>query len=453
MGQIWNQLFREHRVTLPCWLCLLYSLVNPFDFRLIAARVTGGEAVALFGLVLLLPQFAKVNFRPLLVPVCMVVLYAFGVIACDLYNDNYMQLFMRGIAKPMFIGMIMLFFYVCFSLAPRSILFYLYALPIAVLVFLVRAPKDVLDEGYITEYNRFVTQFGPILITWARLGGAVIYAKSKLLAGAVYAVLFVFLALFSSRSDALLAFMVGGIFVLLAFIKDPQRARIRITTGKIVLIGIVGLMFMSLFYGAYVYGAPRGMFGEMQREKFVKQSQTQFGASPVGLVLSGRTESVALLLAGADRPIFGLGSWPILTDYYYEASAYSGDSRAIKMLLDSGGGGRSSGHSAVLGGWVTAGILGLCFWLYLAYIVYRIFLKIVQDETLLTPWFLPACIFFYWHWAFSPIGTGARQGAGIMLATYAAFLATNSIPSVRARFYRECRLPGRRMIGGRGEGN
>jgi len=446
MSQIFNQMFREHRVTLPCWLCLLYSLVNPFDFRLIAARVTGGEAVALIGLVLLLPQFSKVNFRPLVVPVTMIVLYALGVIASDLYNDNYMQLFMRGIAKPMFIGMICLFFYVCFSLAPRSLLFYLYALPVAVLVFVFRAPKDILDEGYITEYNRFVSQYGPILIVWARFGGAVVYAKSKLLAGAIYGVLFVVLALFSSRSDALLAFMVGGMFVLLAVVKNPNRPRIKITTGKIALIGLVGVMFMSIFYGAYVYAAPRGILGEIPREKFMKQSQTQFGASPIGLVLSGRTETVALLLAGIDRPIFGLGSWPILTDYYYEASAYSGDTQAIKMLLDSGGGGRSSGHSAILGGWVTSGILGALFWLYLAYVVYRIFLKIAQDETLATPWLLPACIFFYWHWAFSPIGTGARQGAGIYLALYAAFFSTSSLAYIRGEFYRQCRLPGFRAI-------
>lgn len=446
MLKVTNQMFKEMPVTLPCWLCLMYSLVNPFDFRFLGARLTGGEVVAMLGLLMLLPQFPKVSFKPLLVPFTMIALYAVGVIACDVYNDNYMELFIRGFAKPVVVGIICLFFYVCFSLAPRSLLFYLYALPIAVLVFIFRAPKDVLDEGYITDYNRFVSQYGPILIMWARFGGATVYAKSKLLAGGIYGLVFVVLALFSSRSDALLAFMTGAIFVVLAFIKDPRRARIRITTGKIALMGIVAVVLMSLFYSVYVIGAPRGYFGEMQREKYEKQTQTQLGASPVGLVLSGRTEAVALLLAGLDRPIFGLGSWPVLTDYYYDASAFSGDSKAVRLLLASGGGGRSSGHSAILGAWVTAGILGAVFWLYIAYVVYRIFLKLVQDETLATPWFLPTCIFFYWHWAFSPIGTGARQGAGIYLALYAAFFAAYSLPHLRARFYKECRLPGGAQI-------
>ena len=86
------------------------------------------------------------------------------------------------------------------------------------------------------------------------------------------------------------------------------------------------------------------------------------------------------------------------------------------------------------------------FWLYLAFIVSKVMLRLIRDETLLTAWYIPACIFFYWHWAFSPIGTGTRQGAGIMIALYAAFLAANSIPEVRMRFYRECRLPGSRSI-------
>jgi hypothetical protein len=93
--------------------------------------------------------------------------------------------------------------------------------------------------------------------------------------------------------------------------------------------------------------------------------------------------------------------------------------------------------------------LGALFWLYIAYVVYRIFLKIMQDETLATPWFLPACIFFYWHWAFSPIGTGARQSAGIYLALYAAFFSTSSLAYIRGKFYQQCRLPGFRAIGGK----
>lgn len=445
MRQIYNQLFREP-LTLPCVLCLLYALLNPFDFRLIAARVTGGEAVALVGLLLLLPQFPKVSFRPLLVPFLMVVLYALGVVASDLYNDNYFDLFMRGIAKPIFICMIMIFFYVCYTLAPRSILFYLYALPLAALVFIFRAPKDVLDEGYITDYNRFVSQYGPILIIWARFLGSLFYAKSKILVSGIYIALFVVLALFSSRSDALLAFLVAGVFGVLAFIKNPYRARIELTKGKLFACAIAGTLFLGAFYSLYAYAAPRGILGDVQQQKFAKQTQTHFGASPVGLVLSGRTEAVALFLAGLDNPIFGLGSWPILTDYYYDASAYSGDSQAVKLLLASGGGGRSSGHSAVLAGWVTAGILGVLFWLYLAYVVFRIFLRLIRDETLLTPWILPMCIFFYWHWAFSPIGTGARQSAGMFLALYAAFFSVKSIPHVRGAFYRQCRLPGYQAI-------
>lgn len=447
MFQIIKQLIGEQRVTLPCYLCLLYSLVNPLDFRLLGPRMTGGEVVAACGLFLLLPQIGRVNFKPLLLPFFILALYALGVIVTDLlYHHNYVELFMRGFAKPLFIGMIALFFYICFSLAPRSILFYLYAMPFAILIYVIRPPKDEFTES-TSQYALFVTQMGPIFIIWARFIGATLYAKSKLLASSVFFALAPFMALFGARSDALLCFMVGGVFVSLAFLKDPKRPRIHLSKAKIAAFAMAGTILLSTFYVFYVYAAPRGIIGEMQQKKFATQTQTEYGASPLGLILSGRTETVALLIAGLENPIFGLGSWPVLSDYYYKAVEYTGDAKAIKRLLADGGGGRSSGHSAILGAWVTAGIFGAVFWLYLAYIVAKIALRLIRDETLLTAWYIPGCIFFYWHWAFSPIGTGARQGAGVLIALYAAFLATNSIPEVRKRFYRECRLPGTQSIG------
>lgn len=441
-------MFKEMPVTLPCWLCLLYSLVNPLDFRLLGPRMTGGEVVAFLGLFLLLPQFGKVNFKPLAFPFLILILYGMGVILSDLvYHQNYLELFYRGFAKPIFIGAIALFFYICFSLAPRSILFYLYALPFAILIYVVRPPKDELNEN-ISQYAQFVTQFGPIFIVWARFIGANLYAKSRLLAASVYFSLMPVMAIMGARSDALLCMMAGGSFVALSSLKDPRRPRIHLSFSKIAAFGAIALLLLSSFYAFYVYAAPRGLLGEMQEKKFATQTNGRFGASPLGLIMSGRTETMALVLAAADSPIFGQGSWPILTGYYYDAITYTGDQKAVKLLMASGGGGRSSGHSAIFGSWATVGVLGLLFWLYLAYVVYRIMLRLIRDETLLTAWYLPACFFFYWHWAFSPIGTGTRQGAGIFIAMYAAFFAANSLPQVRDRFYTECRLPGGPQIRG-----
>lgn len=442
-------MFREQRVTLPCWLCLLYSLVNPLDFRFLGPRMTGGEVVAFIGIFLLLPSLGRINFKPLLLPFAILALYAIGVICSDLiYHNNYFELFYRGFAKPLFIIMIALFFYTCFSLAPRSILFYLYGIPLAILIYLIRPPKDEVLET-ATAYNLFVSQYGPVLLTWARFAGATLYSKSKLIAAIPFFALLPIMGLFGSRSDALLCFLAGSAFVAMAFLKDPRRPRMHLSFAKLSGVAAVVTIAISSFYVFYIYAAPSGLLGEMQKQKFTQQTQTRFGASPLGLLMSGRTEAVAMALAIKDSPVFGLGSWPVLTDYYYEAADYSGDSRAVKLLLASGGGGRSSGHSAILGSWTTVGFMGAIFWFYLAYVVYRIFLRLIRDETLLTAWYLPMIFFFYWHWAFSPIGTGARQGAGIFIAMYAAFFAASSIPSVRARFYRECRLPGKGPIHGR----
>lgn len=425
---------------LPCFLCFIYALVNPLDFRLMGMRVTGGEPIALIGIIILLQYLPIIPLRPIFRSVVIILLYIVGTAVSDLViHQNHYELFLRGVAKPLFILMIFLFFYICFCLNPKSYKYYLYTAPFAILIYLIRPPKDEFEES-VTVYNYFVSVIGPVLFLNVRLVSSVLYTKARLLSVLCFLALAPLMALYGSRSDAFLCILVAVIFFVVMLIKRTRYTG-GVGKGKMIFTGCVALLTILGIYNIYIFAAPKGYLGEMQMMKYERQTQTVFGNSPLGLILSGRTQSVALFLAGKENPIWGLGSWPDIYTYYVEALAYADNSLALDRFVDNVPYLHASGHSAVLGSWASCGIFGLIFWLYLAIKASVIFKNVIVNETLLTPWLIPACVMFYWHWAFSPIGTGARQGAGIFLALSAAFFSVKASDHVRAAYYEAFKIP------------
>ena len=74
---------------------------------------------------------------------------------------------------------------------------------------------------------------------------------------------------------------------------------------------------------------------EEQQEKMLMQSRNVFGASPIGLLLSGRTQVYAAVLGVMDRPIFGFGSWrhDLTSAYVVEALAEVGTDPAVFDII------------------------------------------------------------------------------------------------------------------------
>lgn len=251
-------------------------------------------------------------------------------------------------------------------------------------------------------------------------------------------------------------FMVG--FSLLTTTSGRSTALGALGTAALVLIGgktrknmkrickyfwlLVFLAVAGAFAakGAYRIAATSGWLGEKARDKY--ESQTKGNKGMMALLLGGRMESFAGLLACVDKPIVGFGPWPMDEIGYTEEflrrfgneedyeryvsvqAAYA--SRGVRMFK------LIPGHSYITGFWLIYGISGLLFWLYVIFILLR-YLK--QDCWAVPQWYfwLAAAIpGMFWNIFFSPFGD--RFGSMVFIV---AILLTRAVRTGRQPLPRE----------------
>jgi hypothetical protein len=169
-------------------------------------------------------------------------------------------------------------------------------------------------------------------------------------------------------------------------------------------------------FGAYLilqlYGelALRGYLGEKAESKYIMQSEGRFG-----LIISGRINVVGAMLALADSPIIGYGSWADDNNgYFYRAFELLGyDPKEVatdQTLYDN----RIPTHSYILEAWVEHGLLAAGFWFFTLWFMVRFIKRVPFMEPTLM---LVMCVQFWlflWNMFFSPLGV--RSVVGGMLA-------------------------------------
>jgi hypothetical protein len=168
-----------------------------------------------------------------------------------------------------------------------------------------------------------------------------------------------------------------------------------------------------------------GWIGEDARQKY--EVQTKGRDDLLQLVIGGRAASFVGLLAVVDKPIFGFGPWAVDDKGYYEAfySRYASaedyeELLRINITLYKAGLSRSYGliecHACWLQFWVWYGLVGMIFWLYVIFVLFR-YLR--QDCWVVPQWFFwlgasaPGVL---WMIFFSPYTT--RVLMPIMLVGY-----------------------------------
>jgi hypothetical protein len=139
---------------------------------------------------------------------------------------------------------------------------------------------------------------------------------------------------------------------------------------------------------AYKKAALSGWMGEESRQKY--ERQTRGGDSILHLLIGGRAASFVGLLAVADKPVFGFGPWAVDDAGYLETffSRYASvedyenllgaNIRQQRRLL------LIECHACWLEFWVWYGLLGMVFWLYVLFVVFR-FLR--HDCWVVPQWF------------------------------------------------------------------
>ena len=156
----------------------------------------------------------------------------------------------------------------------------------------------------------------------------------------------------------------------------------------------------------------------------LEQSETIFGASPLGLILAGRPQFYGAVLGVMDRPIFGFGSWrhELTSPYVFEAISTVGTDPELIDRITRSGGAAGAGHSVVMQAWVENGFIPAFALFASMVIVLKVGLFSIRYENRMTPYFIYTIISFSWAFLFSPPGMGLRFFIGLFMAFYVVFM-------------------------------
>lgn len=209
----------------------------------------------------------------------------------------------------------------------------------------------------------------------------------------------------SGRSSSLSAFA----FVAVLLIGGKRLVTIkRRFCANFALVCLLGVLGVSLAKTSYQVAAERGWLGEDAYKKYV--GQTGGDKSLKALLLGGRMESFCGLIACVDKPIVGFGPWAIDKWGYTDEFLFKyGKAEDLESLIADRSKGRYYDHmipchAYITAFWVSYGIFGLVFWLYVLFVFVR-YLK--QDCWAVPQWFAwLACAIpgYCWNVFFSPLG-------------------------------------------------
>lgn len=213
------------------------------------------------------------------------------------------------------------------------------------------------------------------------------------------------LRLFAAATDIALQarnlFGLTALSALSGFLSRSKNAR-QLHARDVALLALGAIAAAWILIVLYGLLASNGILGVEAQEKYFRQSSGTFG-----LLLGGRTESLASTQAILDSPIIGHGSWP--RDTYYvmlkvqalEEAGYKYEGNPFQSDL-------IPTHSMLLGAWVEAGILGALFWFWTLYLCGHAVIQTLRRRPILMPAIMFVLLFLAWDILFSPFGLERR---------------------------------------------
>jgi len=180
-----------------------------------------------------------------------------------------------------------------------------------------------------------------------------------------------------------------------------QRRRIATPAFALIFFASATLIAVTISSG-YSQLAQSGALGRDAQAKYHSQSQ-----GDLGVMLGGRSESLASIQAIKDSPFIGHGSWA--KDRYYVALRILA-LRQHGMVLNAVGSDAEliPSHSYFFGSWVEAGILGAIFWIYCFLRSGQALVSLIDARSRAAPFLSFLMIQLIWNIPFSPFGADVR---------------------------------------------
>ncbi len=341
-----------------------------------------------------------------------------GCIVSCVYNHTQFAFALRGVAAISIMPCAIIVVYWFLRTHPDGFKWYLVgdacSMILCTFIFQKSVELSFLSQGAAGVAAASAIISGPLF--WAgRLGPVLMlptkgwYLKTPLLYDLDAPIAMIMISLVASESGRSAALGYSGFFFLLLLGGKTVYSIKRIARHFIMLFV---LAILGVFCANFVYRslATSGILGEKALVKY--ERQTQGSTSIMRLLIGGRAEAFVGLFACFDRPIIGWGPWAIDTKGFAEefvrkygtASDYD---QMIKNIVAARRQGQEIRglipcHSHITSFWCWYGIMGLIFWLYVMFIIFRYLLKdswrIPQWYAWLACW-IPVML---WKIAFSP---------------------------------------------------
>jgi hypothetical protein len=396
----------------------ILGVAGLFNVNLIGA-LPGSEVILLPILpILLLAKGSRAFHRQYLMFYLLAGGWLLGTIIADTYNHIWIFLRMKGTARVVFF--ILDFVALAILLNNKTRRLVIFALSIAV-VLIINAWQ--LFGGEFTIQWKFGISQG--LAIFALLGSSYFYAKGKY--RVCFTISFVLAALnlhYGFRSQLAVHFISS---VLIWPLSAQVRTRHGVFRGRQDMVRILTLLILAggAAYAANAsikYAAAHNFFDESQNEKFISQSQGDYG-----VLVGGRPETLVAIQAIRDSPIIGHGSFPegmkyiqmkqdIQYEHGYSDSDEPPDVETLTPVIPT--------HSHLTLAWVEGGILGGLCWIYILILTLRGVFRVTQLRPNLAPLYSYLLISFLWDILYSPFGSVNRiRAAFYILLSYSLLKA------------------------------
>lgn len=229
------------------------------------------------------------------------------------------------------------------------------------------------------------------------------------------------------RALAGASFLTALYVVVLAQRAGRGHTRERHAFLRLLLVASVAVIGGGGFIIGYTYAASSGLLGNTVQHKYLAQR------SSYGILVSGRPSVLVDLHAISDSPIFGHGSWAsddkyakIMREELSEAGYHEAIAPNSQGLIES--------HSQLLGAWVSAGIMGPFFWLWVLGLIATVLRRGQQLPSHRIPFVVLIASWTAWNIFFSPFAGEARLF--VALCVVVLLMARRDVLSQGGRIYR-----------------
>jgi len=348
------------------WLLLLIGATMRIDIYVIG-RLALSEIISIVLVVLFLRRVRRA-FRPrgALIFFFLLGLWIFAVLLSDFYNQTQTDLMLRGLARPMIIGILFVVLFVLLEEKPKAVIFFFFGLVLAALLNVV-TPSDfrAVDLLDLESYSYYAFVYTPMLIAGAAALAWLVYPYGRLLPAAVL-ISFGLLSLVGfSRTTSSTLILAGSLIMFGGFFRLTEyEYRYGESIAKTAMQFILTIVAIICMMSIYINFAVDGFMGERIQAKVVGQISRPTDIPLLNMFLTGRHYNISNYLMILDNPFFGTGSWPLTGIYDYRAMELI-DSSIGDSFLDRMASIRGTGHSILLGGWANYGPLSVPFWLYI----------------------------------------------------------------------------------------